>query len=128
MRAAAALVVLSVFLPAYASAQAAERCFPETGFCISGPIRAYWEQNGGLPVFGYPLGAQREELAEGRSIQVQWFERDRLEIQADGAITAGRLGARLYPERRTRRVGNNSMRNRLTDAAPLAARARDGYC
>jgi hypothetical protein len=75
-------------------AQTGERCFPETGFCISGPIRAYWERNGGLPVFGYPITVQREELAEGRSIQLQWFERDRLEIQADGLVTAGRLGDR----------------------------------
>jgi hypothetical protein len=63
--------------------------------CISGPIRAYWERNGSLPVFGFPLGPQREELTEGRSIQVQWFQRDRLEIQADGTLTAGRLGARF---------------------------------
>ncbi len=76
------------------AAQSDQRCFAETGFCISGPIRAYWERNGGLPVFGFPIAAQREELAEGRRIQVQWFERDRLEIQADGLVTAGRLGAR----------------------------------
>lgn len=31
-----------------------ERCFGETGFCISGRIRQYWENNGGLPVFGFP--------------------------------------------------------------------------
>jgi hypothetical protein len=80
--------------PRTAAAQSGERCFAETGFCIAGPIRTYWERNGGLPVFGYPISAQREELAEGRSIQVQWFERDRLEIQADGTLTAGRLGAR----------------------------------
>jgi hypothetical protein len=29
---------------------------------------------------------------EGRTLQVQWFERDRIEIQADGSITTGRLG------------------------------------
>jgi hypothetical protein len=34
------------------------------------------------------------ETVEGRTIAVQWFERDRLEIQLDGTITAGRLGAR----------------------------------
>ncbi|GAB4437605.1 MAG: hypothetical protein OHK0015_30480 [Chloroflexi bacterium OHK40] len=85
---------IALFTPAPLAAQLGERCFPETGFCISGPIRAYWERNGGLPVFGYPIGPQREELAEGRAIQVQWFERDRLEIQADGTLTAGRLGAR----------------------------------
>jgi hypothetical protein len=32
------------------------------------------------------------ELVEGQPLQAQWFERDRLEIQADGRVTAGRLG------------------------------------
>ncbi len=75
------------------SAQRNDRCFPETGLCISGPIRAYWERNGGLAVFGFPITAQSQESVEGRSLQVQWFERDRLEIQPDGRVTAGRLGA-----------------------------------
>jgi hypothetical protein len=78
-----------------AQAQSGERCFPQTSYCISGPIRAYWESNGGLPVFGYPITAQRNETVEGRTLPVQWFERDRLEIQANGSVTAGRLGARL---------------------------------
>ncbi len=69
------------------------RCFDETGQCISGPIRNYWERNGGLSVFGYPITEQTTATVEGRTLQVQWFERDRLEIQADGAVTAGRLGA-----------------------------------
>jgi hypothetical protein len=81
-------------LPTSVAAQGDRRCFAETGHCISGPIRAYWERNGGLTVFGYPITAQRQETVEGRTIQVQWFERDRLEIQADGSLTAGRLGAR----------------------------------
>lgn len=84
-----------------AVAQPAERCFAETGFCISGPIRDYWAANGGLPVFGYPTTPQRFEVVEGRSLQVQWFERDRLEIQPEGYITAGRLGARLLELRGT---------------------------
>jgi hypothetical protein len=78
-----------------AAAQTDERCFAETGYCISGPIRAYWEHNGGLPVFGYPISEQQVETVEDRTIPVQWFERDRLEIQDDGTITAGRLGARV---------------------------------
>lgn len=87
---------LCTFIPAITQAQAStQRCFPETGYCISGPIRSYWERNGGLAVFGYPISAQQTETVEGRTIPVQWFERDRLEIQRDGAITAGRLGARF---------------------------------
>jgi DNA/RNA endonuclease G (NUC1) len=68
------------------------RCFPETGYCIDGAIRTYWERNGGLAVFGFPLTPQSNERVEGRSLQAQWFERDRLEIQPDGLVTAGRLG------------------------------------
>jgi len=90
----ALLATLALFLLITpAAAQTSERCFPETGFCISGSIRTYWERNGGLAVFGFPITTQSQETVEGRPLQVQWFERDRLEIQADGAVTAGRLGA-----------------------------------
>jgi hypothetical protein len=90
------LVVLGIVgLPsASVHAQASERCFAETGYCISGPIRAYWEQNGGLSIFGFPVSNAAVEAVEDRAITVQWFERDRLEVQADGTLTAGRLGAR----------------------------------
>jgi hypothetical protein len=93
----ALLVLLAILTMAAAppTSAARSRCFPETGFCVSDPLLAYWESHGGLPVFGYPLTAQRVETVENRTIPVQWFERDRLEIQQDGTITAGRLGARL---------------------------------
>ena len=76
--------------------QANQRCFQETGLCISGPIRAYWEQHGGLPVFGYPITALATETnADGFTGPTQWFERDRLEDHtAEGkGVLAGRLGA-----------------------------------
>src|SRR5690349_2420306 len=78
-----------------AQAQAGERCFPETNQCISGPIRAYWERNGGLSIFGYPISPQRIESVEGQPFPVQWFERDRLEDHGREGVLAGRLGARL---------------------------------
>lgn len=72
------------------------RCFTETGHCIDGRIRQFWEQNGGLPVFGYPITAQRTEIIEGQPLQVQWFERNRLELHPDNAppydVLLGRLG------------------------------------
>lgn len=46
-----------------AAAQAGTRCFAETGFCINADFRTYWEQNGGLPVFGLPLTEQRREVS-----------------------------------------------------------------
>jgi hypothetical protein len=92
---AGALLTLAMLLiPGMTSAQD-ERCFPETGYCISGPIRAYWEANGGLPVFGYPITAQAEEMVEDWVGPVQWFERDRLEDHGSLGVMAGRLGARM---------------------------------
>ena len=93
----AGLVLLALSLAVPAAAQTTERCFPETGFCISGPIRSYWEQHGGLAVFGYPITPQQTETVEGIwTGPVQWFERDRLEDHANEGrgILAGRLGAR----------------------------------
>jgi hypothetical protein len=90
--------LMSVLIPqGLASAQTAERCFPETGFCMSGRIREFWEKNGGLQVFGFPIGPQKEELIEGKPFQVQRFERNRLELHPENArpydVLLGRLGA-----------------------------------
>ncbi|NJK82136.1 MAG: hypothetical protein HC914_20690 [Chloroflexaceae bacterium] len=100
---AGTLVVLAVLLLTLAtfphpptSAQTSQRCFAETAYCIEGRIRQFWEQNGGLPVFGLPITPQREEMIEGDVIQVQWFERNRLELHPDNArpydVLLGRLG------------------------------------
>ncbi len=75
-----------------------EYCFNETHQCIAGPIRTYWEHHGGLPVFGYPITEQRTEIVEGRQVQVQWFERDRLEYHSDDLVLAGRLGVEVLED------------------------------
>ncbi len=83
-------------------AQSDQRCFPETGQCIGGRIRQYWEQNGGLPVFGYPIGPQQQALVEGTPLQVQWFERNRLELHPENQppwnILGGHLGRTAYED------------------------------
>lgn len=98
--ASALLVVaacLAALAPGGARAQSDRRCFPETGHCIEGRIREFWEQNGGLPVFGLPTSPQQEEQIEGRAIQLQWFERNRLELHPASPrpydVLLGRLGA-----------------------------------
>ncbi len=77
-------------------AQHDQYCFPETGHCIGGRIRAYWEANGGLTVFGYPISPQHEAWIEGTPYQVQWFERNRLELHPQNPppydVLLGRLG------------------------------------
>jgi hypothetical protein len=64
-------------------------CFPaNTGVipCIVS-FRENWEQNGGLPLFGYPLSfEQPERNAEtGHTQVVQWFERNRFEAHPENA-------------------------------------------
>lgn len=103
--------VLATLLPVSATPVAAQdqRCFPETGQCISGAIRQYWERNGGLAVFGFPISGQFQATVEGRSLQIQWFERDRLEIQPNGKVTAGRLGVEFLELLQGERWSNGSI-------------------
>jgi hypothetical protein len=73
--------------------------FPETGHFLGGGFKAFWEQHGGLPVFGFPL---TEEFAEpnpdtGQAFTVQYLERQRFEYHPEHAGTPyetllGRLG------------------------------------
>lgn len=85
-------------MPVRAQAQTTgEVCFAETGYCISGRIREYWESQGGLRVFGYPIGPQMQSTIEGKSLTLQNFERNRLELHPQNArpydVLLGRLGA-----------------------------------
>lgn len=94
----------SVALPAgFPPDTATARSFQETDFAMYGRIRTYWEQNGGLPVFGLPIGPPQVELLEGRLVTVQWFERNRLELHPEQAapydVLLGRLGADRLAQR-----------------------------
>jgi hypothetical protein len=92
-----AAIMLAVAPAGAAQAQTSQRCFSETGFCIDGRIREFWEQNGGLTVFGLPVTPQQQDTIEGKTLQVQWFERNRLELHPENArpydVLLGRLGA-----------------------------------
>ncbi len=86
-------------------AQDEPRCFTEVPHCISGRLRQFWEQAGGLAVFGFPTTPQHEAWIEGRPYQVQWFQRNRLELHPEHAppydVLLGRLGDdRLNQQRR----------------------------
>lgn len=75
------------------------RCFEQTGYCIAGDILDFWQQNGGLSVFGMPLSPQHGAVIEGTWRQVQQFERAQLELHPDNAppyqILLSRLGAEV---------------------------------
>ena len=64
-----------------------ELFFPETGRAISGDFRSYWEQQGGLKFFGYPI---TPELVEGSEI-VQYFERAKFVLTPDEDGAAARV-------------------------------------
>ncbi len=81
------------------TASGASRLFPETGHTVSGRFLEFWDDNGGLSVFGYPLN---EPVAEQnrdtrRTYVTQWFERNRFEAHPENKppydVLLGRLGA-----------------------------------
>ncbi len=77
--------------------------YPETGHSLCWPFKEYWEQNGGVAIYGFPLTEAFWEydptLKAGRL--VQYFERNRFEHHPDLAGTSyevqlGLLGQQLY--------------------------------
>ena len=92
-----AIILATVAPQAAKPTQAAQRCFTETGFCIDGRFREFWEQNGGLPVFGFPIGGEEQITVDGKTVTSQRFERNRLEYHPNNArpydVLLGRLGA-----------------------------------
>jgi hypothetical protein len=74
------------------------RLFDTTGHYIRGPIREFWEENGGLVSFGYPL-SQEFETDQGYA---QYFERALIEVIVLGnleIVELAPLGEQLYASR-----------------------------
>ncbi|MDQ6693633.1 MAG: hypothetical protein M3014_04330 [Chloroflexota bacterium] len=67
--------------------------FPQTEHNLSGAFLDYWQQHGGLSIFGYPLS---EPFIEN-GYTVQYFERNRFELHPENQppfnVPLGRLGA-----------------------------------
>ncbi|MDQ3928495.1 MAG: hypothetical protein M3328_05025, partial [Chloroflexota bacterium] len=77
--------------------------YKETGHNMAGVMAAYWQKNGGLPVFGYPISEPfREKSAtDGKEYLVQYFERNRLEYHPEQRdpnfqVLLGLLGVQQY--------------------------------
>ncbi|NJM07520.1 hypothetical protein HC891_17055 [Candidatus Gracilibacteria bacterium] len=94
---ALATVLVGIGGVSLARAQNNQVCFPETGFCTSERFLSFWQENGGLSAFGFPITAQGTELIQGQPFEVQWFERQRFERHPENAapfdVLLGRLGA-----------------------------------
>src|SRR5687768_13210951 len=95
----ALLMLLALVLPSGVTSAQDRLCFPGVPgitHCIEGRFRDYWLQNGGLPVFGYPITmAAQQQTAEGTFL-TQYFERNRLEFHPEQQrpydVLLGRLG------------------------------------
>jgi dienelactone hydrolase len=77
--------------------------FSQTGHNLPEPFNGYWQANGGLAIFGYPISEAFNEKSatDGKTYQVQYFERNRLEYhpEAKGTpaeIQRGLLGREFY--------------------------------
>lgn len=75
------------------------RYFPETRHSLNYAFLGYWERNGGLSQFGYPLSEEIRErsLTDGKEYTVQYFERARFEHHPEyrgtpGEVLLGLLG------------------------------------
>ncbi len=65
------------------------RYFAATGHDLQGSFLQYWEENGGLAQFGYPISDELEETSatDGKTYTVQYFERNRFEYHPENAGT-----------------------------------------
>ena len=62
--------------------------FAETNHQVCGRFLAYWQEHGGLAINGLPLTPVRSErLEDGKTYQVQYFERARFEYHPENAGT-----------------------------------------
>jgi|GEM_PF-912600 len=78
-----------------------------TGFKPSIRFAPHWQNNGGLPLFGYPITGERLEKSptDGKQYIVQWFERARFEYHpeyqgTDAEVLLGLLGSQLVQGRK----------------------------
>lgn len=95
---AAAIIALSSAPFSYAAP--GELCFNQPGVtaCVAAEFKSYWESNGGLAVFGYPLEAAKQEQTPEGTFLVQYFERNRLELHPDNAAPYNVLIGRANDE------------------------------
>lgn len=96
-------LVLTIGSFPHLQAQTAVRYFPETGHYLGGAFRVFWEGNGGLEIFGFPV---TEEFTPAGGRLSQYFERARFELterNGQAVVELGKLGVeftggRVFPK------------------------------
>jgi peptidoglycan/xylan/chitin deacetylase (PgdA/CDA1 family) len=90
------------------NAESDDHCtfFPQTEHTLCGGFRDYWEDFGGLAIYGYPISQEFRERNRdtGETYTVQYFERQRFEWHPGEwperhDVLLGRIGAQAYEER-----------------------------
>ena len=76
---------------------------PEIGHNICGLFGEYWLAHGGLSQFGLPITEQKDQVLDnGKTYQVQYFERARFEYHPENAqpfdVLLGQFGRRIVDE------------------------------
>jgi hypothetical protein len=81
--------------------------FKETGHTLNGTFLKYWQQHGGLAVFGYPISEPFQELSstDGKIYIVQYFERNRFELHPENAGTDYEVLLGLLGSEQTQNAG-----------------------
>jgi hypothetical protein len=80
-------------------------CFPQTGWCIDPLFAGAWARYGGLDQLGLPLSGRIREVSptDGRTYELQYFERARLEHHPDHSpphdVLLGLVGREQYHSR-----------------------------
>jgi len=80
--------------------------FAQTGHNLSAGFKSYWEANGGLAIYGYPISEEFDEVnpEDGKTYTVQYFERNRFEYHPENKGTSyevllGLLGNKLLKDK-----------------------------
>ncbi|HEX2915861.1 MAG TPA: sialidase family protein [Chloroflexia bacterium] len=80
--------------------------FSQTGHNLRNSFKEYWEKNGGLAIYGYPISEEFYELNpdDGKTYVVQYFERNRFEYHPENKgtqyeVLLGLLGNTLLKQK-----------------------------
>jgi len=81
--------------------------FPQSGHSLKEAFLQYWQREGGVALFGYPISEELPEIsqADGKVYTVQYFERARLEwhpteLGTPRAVQLGLIGKQAMEMRR----------------------------
>jgi hypothetical protein len=101
--------------------------FAQTGHNLRFGFREFWRRNGGVPIFGFPLSEEFNEISpdDGREYTVQYFERAKFEYHPETperTIQLARLGAQALD-----RSGQSESVRQRVPAMTLLGTATTGY-